>query len=442
MVYSVSMPSRPLYTLPVIQNWDCHQCGNCCTDYVVPVSDAEKKRIEGQGWDQVPEFAGKPLFVRHSPWWKFWKKKYRLRTINDHCIFLDDKGLCKIHAKFDVDAKPFACRLYPFILVPTGKEWRVSMRFACPSATANKGRSLTSQKQDIQSYATEMEHWDEPEIRAATTSTARAAEEARRERLPMLQGRTTVPWDDMGIFLKAMLNIIRDSSDAFPRRMLRLLELTRLCRQAKFGKITGKRLKEFLDVVSVSLNAEVPRDLKKIPPPNWVGRTLFRTSLAVFLRKDSGLRRGVAARSRWALVAAMMRIVSGRGPLPRLQKGLPEIDLQDFEKPLGPLEPASLEALERYYTVKIESCQFFGPTCYDLDVWSGIAFLALTLPCILWLARGYLDQGQPEAIYKAITVIDENYGYNPLLGHFRQQFATRILFGQKELDRLIGWYGR
>lgn len=433
---------RPLQALPVIQNWDCHQCGNCCTDYVVPVSDAEKKRIEGQGWENDPQFAGKPLFVRHSPWWKFWKKKYRLRTRDDHCIFLEDNGLCKIHAKYGLDAKPFACRLYPFILVPTGESWRVSMRYACPSATANKGRGLAQQKHDIQKYAEEMERWDEPEISTATSSTGRAAEVARQKRLPHLQGRTSVTWEDLDHFLKAMLNIIRDKQDTFPRRMLKLLELTRLCQQAKFSKITGKRLKEFLEVVSASLNAEVPRDLAKYPKPNWVGRTLFRTTVAVFLRKDSGLRRGVAARSRWALVAAMMRIVSGRGKLPELQKGLPQINLEDFEKPLGTLESESLEALERYYAVKIESCQFFGPTCYDMNVWDGIAFLALTLPCILWLARGYLEQGQPASIHKAICVIDENYGYNPLLGHFRQQFATRLLFGQKELDRLIAWYGQ
>ncbi|HMO37044.1 MAG TPA: YkgJ family cysteine cluster protein, partial [Gemmatales bacterium] len=357
-------PIRPLYTLPVIQNWDCHQCGNCCTDYVVPVSQAEKERIEAQGWDQQPEFAGKPLFQRHSPWWKFWKKKYRLHTINDRCIFLDDHGLCKIHGKFGLEAKPFACRLYPFILVPAGKEWRVSMRYACPSATANKGRGIAQQKNDIQSYAREMELWDEPEIRTATDSTARAARDARSDRLPRLQGRTTISWEDLNIILQAFLKIIRDDRDAFPRRMLRLLELTRLCQQAKFTKITGKRLKEFLEVVSSGLSAEIPRDPGKYPAPNWVGRTLFRTTLAVFLRKDSGLRRGVAARSRWALVAAMMRMVSGRGELPRLQKGLPEMKLEDFEAPLGTLEADSLEALERYYSIKLESCQFFGPTCY------------------------------------------------------------------------------
>src|SRR5215212_2807340 len=185
---------RALRALPVLQNWDCHQCGNCCTDYVVPVSDAEKRRIEGQGWEQVPEFRSKPLFVRHSPRWTFWKKKYRLRTKDDRCIFLDDKGLCKIHGKFGLEAKPFACRLYPFILVPVGNHWRVSMRFACPSATANKGRGLTEQKQDILQYAREMEHWDEPEEKDDG--------KPKRERIPFLQGRTATSWDDLDFFIK------------------------------------------------------------------------------------------------------------------------------------------------------------------------------------------------------------------------------------------------
>jgi lysine-N-methylase len=428
--------ARPLRALPVIQNWDCHQCGNCCTDYVVPVSDEEKRRIEGQQWDQVPEFQGKSLFVRHSSWWRFWKKKYRLRTVDDRCIFLDQKGLCKIHGKFGLDAKPFACRLYPFILVPVGDHWRVSMRFACPSATANKGRALVEQKQDITKYAQEMEHWDEQPL---------AKDDGRnRERLPLLQGRTTTTWEDLDFFIKGLLDVVKDRSDSLPRRMLRLLEVVRICRQAVFTKVTGKKLKEFLSLVGDSARAEVPRDLAKLAPPGWIGRILFRTSLAVFLRKDSGIRRGVAARSRFALVAAMMKMVSGKGSLPKLQAGLPAVPMQQFEKLLGELDPNSVEALERYYAVKLESCQFFGPTCYDLSLWEGVAFLVLTFPCILWLARGFLQEGlaQTAAIHKAITIIDENYGYNPLLGHARQKMATRILFSQRELDRLIAWYGR
>ncbi len=441
--WQVPVKDRPLRSLPVLQNWDCHQCGNCCTDYVVPVSEEEKKRIEGQGWEQLPEYQGKPLFVRHSSWWQFWKKKYRLRTKDDHCIFLDEKGLCKIHGKYGLMAKPFACRLYPFILVPVGEEWRISMRFACPSASANKGRSLASQNQEIISYAREMEQWDEPTIDAAIDSSGRAAAESKKVRLPVLQARTTTSWEDLDTFVKAMVGIINDGSDPFPRRLLRILELVRLCRKAKFEIVKGKKLKEFLELVGTSIKAEVPRDLGKLAAPKWIGRILFRTTLAVFLRKDSGIRRGVAGRGRLALIAAMMRMVAGRGKIPELQKGLPDLDFSDFEsKQIGPLEPASLELLERYYSVKLDSCQFFGATCYDLDFWEGIVFLILTYPCIMWLARGYLEQGQTVALNKAINVIDENYAYNLLLGHARQKMATRILFGQGELDRLVAWYSR
>src|SRR5262245_22133267 len=98
----------PLRNLPVIQNYDCHACGNCCTDYWVPVSDEEKKRIEGQGWENEPALAGQKLFVKYG----WFRRHYRLNQgPGDRCIFLDEKGLCRIHAKFGIDAKPFACRL-------------------------------------------------------------------------------------------------------------------------------------------------------------------------------------------------------------------------------------------------------------------------------------------------------------------------------------------
>jgi lysine-N-methylase len=434
---------RPLRSLPVLQNWDCHQCGNCCTDYHVPVSEAEQQRIAGQGWEQLPEYQGKPIFVRHSPWWRFWRKKYRLRTHDDRCIFLDEKGLCKIHDKFGLLAKPFACRLYPYILVPVGDQWRISMRFACPSATANKGRPLAQQRQEITAYASEMEKWDDSTIQAADASEGQTARSLKLVRDPKLRGGTTTSWAELDTFVKAMVAVVQDKQDAFPRRILRIISLIRLCRQAKFEKVTGKKLQEFLQLVSAGTAAEVPRDLAKVPPPRWIGRILFRTTLAVFLRKDSGVRRGVAARSRLGLMAAMMRMAFGRGQLPELQKGLPALDFAGFEKEtLGNWEPASVELLTRYYGVKLDSCQFFGPSCYDLNFWDGLLFLMLTFPCICWLARGYLRLGQTAALQKAINIVDENYAYNPLLGHARQKLTTRILFAQGELERLVARYGK
>lgn len=435
--------ARPLKALPLLQNWDCHECGNCCTDYVVPVSPEERRRIEAQGWRQTPEYRDTPLFTRTSPWWQFWRKRYSLTQREGHrCIFLGDDKLCKIHAKFGFETKPFACRLYPYILVPAGNEWRLSLRYACPSATANLGRPIGEQLDELKSLAAEMETWGRDEKDAATPTTGRAAGTAADRPAPPLGRGQQLDWKDLFRVLEALAAILKDGSDGFPRRMLRAVALVRLAQQARFDKITGPRLRELLTLLSNAVAAETPRDLDRIPAPGWVGRLLFRSTAAVYLRKDSGTRIGVAQRGRLALIAAMVRMVRGRGKLPALQKGLPDVQFGELERPLGPLEPATVEVLERYYEVKILSLQFCGPVCYDLPVWEGFAALALTLPVILWLARGYLEQGQGAAVRKAITIVDENFGYNPLLGQLRQRLGNRILLGRGELDRLIAWYGR
>jgi len=419
--------------LPVLQNWDCHQCGSCCTDYWVPVSDEERARIEAQGWHNEPEYKGVKLFVGYGP---PWRRKYRLaQTAGDRCIFLNDQGLCKIHAKFGLEAKPFACRLYPYILVPHGDHWRVSMRFACPSATANKGRSLEAAQDELNLLAQEMEKWDEkPGYKRASGPGLGDP--------PRMHGTQRTSWNDLHLFQNALLIILKDSRSSMPRRWLKCLALARICRQARFEQISGGRLREFLDLMLTAVDAEVPRNLDRLGAPGWIGRVLFRQSLAIHIRKDQGVRRVISKDGRIALLRAMWRMVQGTGNLPRLQVGLPDRPFADFEQPLGELPASAVDVLERYYTIKLGSLQFCGPTFYDYTFWEGVEALALTLPMIQWLCRGYRELGQPEATHKAVTIIDENFGYNPLLGSSRQRFGLWILSFRRELDRLIAWYGR
>ena len=40
--------SLPVRHLPVLQNWDCHVCGTCCKEYLVTLSDEERRRIESE----------------------------------------------------------------------------------------------------------------------------------------------------------------------------------------------------------------------------------------------------------------------------------------------------------------------------------------------------------------------------------------------------------
>src|SRR6476619_6180165 len=118
----------PVKHLPVIQNWDCHACGQCCKEYEVIVTDAERERIAAQGWAGDPAVPPGPLFVRTG------SRRgglYRLNSKPDGaCIFLQDNGMCRIHAKFGSAAKPLACQVYPDVFVPVGDHWRIGVRFA------------------------------------------------------------------------------------------------------------------------------------------------------------------------------------------------------------------------------------------------------------------------------------------------------------------------
>jgi lysine-N-methylase len=418
--------------LPLIQNWDCHQCGTCCTDYWVPVSAEERARIAAQGWEKEPGFEGKALFKKYGSWWR---PRYRLAQVEgDRCIFLDDQGLCRIHSKFGIMAKPFACRLYPYVLVPVGDHWRVSMRFACPSVAANKGRCIEQALPDIRQMAQELESWDRSHLVIARDGDMGPP--------PYLTGGQRVSWNDLDHFVNALLGILRDRRDTIVRRLLRCLALARICQQARFDKLTGPKLREFLAIVETTASAEAPRNLDRYGPPTWIGRVLFRTTLALFLRKDQGMRRGVSRQGRIALMVAMWRMVRGRGRLPRLQIGLPEKTFAEYETSAGPLSPESEEALERYYVIKVQSLQFCGRSYYNLGFWEGFHHLAMTLPMICWAARGYKELGQPDAIFKAITLLDENFGYNPLLGRPRHRISAWVLSFRQELEKLVAWYGR
>jgi lysine-N-methylase len=219
--------ARPIRSLPVIQRWDCHQCGNCCTDYWVPVTPEERRRIAEQGWSQLPEFQGMPLFVPYGP---IWRRRWRLNQRDgDRCIFLDENGLCRIHAKFGAEAKPFACRLYPYVLVPVGDHYRISLRYACPSATANKGRRLDAQLDELREYATGFERWHR-EMHPHLDSSGETPPP------PFGQGEI-LDWRDLILFAEHFTRILERRRQSLVERWLTILHIARICREARFEQV-------------------------------------------------------------------------------------------------------------------------------------------------------------------------------------------------------------
>jgi lysine-N-methylase len=204
--------------------------------------------------------------------------------------------------------------------------------------------------------------------------------------------------------------------------------------------MTGPQLAELLDILRNFADAETSKDPATIPGPTWIGRVLFRQLLAVYTRKDHGPNRGIAARGRWALLRAAWRFARGSGAVPRLHRWLPETTFERIEQTRTALTPAAEEVLERYYLMKVGSLQFCGAPAFGVSFWEGFHSLMLTFPILMWVARAFADEGAEEGVLKALSIVDDHFGFNKMLGTLRQRFSQHLLSRRGETTRLIARY--
>jgi lysine-N-methylase len=419
-------------SLTVLQNWDCHSCGDCCRSYAVPVTAAEKARIEGQGWDKQPEYQNMALFTHRG------SETHLAHRPDGSCVFLGPDNRCRIHAAHGAAAKPLACRIYPFLLVPAGDHWNLGLRMACPSATDNKGGPLADHLREAREFATALE--------------AGAAKGVEGAAPPPLYGSQVVPWSDVGRIAAAVSRLLDDPADPFERRWRKVLFVVSMLRKATFDGggdkkkvITGDRLSEMFQVLGQAADDEEPKTAAEVKEPGWTGRTVFRQLVAVYARKDHGAEKGSALSGPVSRFWSAVRFAAGRGRVPKLHAALPDAaSFAAANTPFGALGDAANSLLARWHRVKVESLQFCGSPNFGLAVWEGLESLALTYPVTMWLARVLVAGGQtPDAaVTRAVRMVDDNFGFNPLLGSVRQKTALRMLATRGELPRLVGWYGR
>ncbi len=130
------MPSS-LQVLPILERWDCNQCGICCRQTVITLDAVDRAKIEAQRWNRRREYENVRVIESHG----FFRKLYTLaKQADGSCIFLSSEGRCRIHELHGAEQKPSVCQMFPLQPVVVERDKLVTLRRSCPSAAADKGR--------------------------------------------------------------------------------------------------------------------------------------------------------------------------------------------------------------------------------------------------------------------------------------------------------------
>ena len=413
--------------LPTIQNWNCHNCGQCCHQHGIFISENDHQRIVDQNWrgpDGIPD--EQPLFVEEkTPFSKSWRRL--AHQPNGACVFLDEKGLCKIHARFGEEAKPLACRIYPYAFHPAGNKLAVSLRFSCPSVAGNLGKPVVRQRQELQSLAGQVVPKNFQDI-------------------PPPDFRPGVPlnWTDLLQICRKLEEGVTTPNTSVAVKLLRLMFWMDLVGKAKLDKIQGERLRELLDLLSSATVTEIPQLPDDSPPPTRIGRTQFRLLAGMYARKDTPSNIDITFRGRMRQLKSALQLASGWGTLTSPQPELSALPIEQVECIGGRLDEASEEMLTRYYQVKIHGLHFFGRAFYDVPLLEGFQSLMLTFPSILWIARWHAaSRGRTTFehadVLTALTIVDHQHGYSPAFGQWSFRARVRTLNQMEDLPRLVTW---
>ena len=137
-----------LRPLPIVEHWDCHNCGDCCRNNIIRLDADDLARLKEQRWDEHPDFCGVRVIVSHG----LVDETYALAQQADGaCVFLTAEGRCRIHELHGYDAKPRICKTFPLQIVPMENGAILTTRRSCPSAatrTRAAGRGASGDRRE------------------------------------------------------------------------------------------------------------------------------------------------------------------------------------------------------------------------------------------------------------------------------------------------------
>jgi lysine-N-methylase len=414
--------SLPLKPLPTVERWDCHQCGVCCRGSVVPLSDEDLARLAAQKWEEHPDYQGTKVTTRES----WGSRDYRLAHRDDgSCVFLLPDGLCRIHKELGFDAKPLICRMFPLQVVPRDGVAMLTIRRACPSAAADRGRPVAEQLDFAKKLARE-----------------RGLTDQKVEPPPIKPGESRA-WPATRKVLSAIQRLTADERFPPVRRLAHMLVFCRLLDRAKTKPLDDAKLGELVDVLEAAVPDEVGDLFSTRRPPQAAAAVLFRQIAAEYVRLHPRYHVRPSWSTRLGLAWAAFKMIRGRGALPRLHPQFPAATFEQLEAPLGRMDAGLYLPFARLVETSAESWSYALAGRSGWSIVESAAQLAITYPVGLWLLRWASAGREPmlEDVFDIVTALDRGQGYGPLSGA-KQRQRLRVLLSLDEFPRLVAWYGR
>lgn len=402
------------------QHYSCLLCGRCCRRFHVRLEKAECIRLANLDWQGEPNPHDFTVTINGHEYFK--------RNPDGGCVFLDEKGACRMHAKFGFDVKALTCRGYPMNIVSTFPgELSVLARMDCPAVLKDHGTPLPEQRKDIEKLVSEMK-FGKPFTESQLCGLERETIETIRD---------------------AVTSILEDHTAPLPNRIRAALALLDACQ-----KLSATFLNDHETMQEVWKNFKTkykPSDtIPQTPGLSAYSRIVYRTWLAAYCRRDEEIL-DRSFFSRLKLFKRNLMFILGHGNWHELGWEHPDYSFAKaavFKRETQKTEyhDEAWAPFMRFLQTRLECFQFFGVSYYGTDFFSGLRALLKTYAHTLATARYHAAANGRNAIteddvFQAVLSIDHCHGRSPSL-NFRSSRSNENYFSGKRFDSLLadlGW---
>lgn len=365
------------------------------------------------------------------------------------CVFLDrETKHCRIHEKHGFDAKPLACRIYPFSLRAVPEGWSASLRFDCPSVAKNEGEPLHRHLSWLGPLSRELTH--DGDIGSDC---------------PRLFDREWATPFETAAAISLFSRLLTQSERSTSEAVARAADTTTTLLNLDYTSVREERFKELLDMLLKSAGG----DSERAQPPTPSQRAMLREltyahaeHLSPTEQKSRGFSRLLL---RFKHLGRARRFRRGKGAVPNVW-GVPKgIRLEEASKaqPARSVSDSSAstttgsardtprqgdrmnELLKRYLIQRLESRSIFGHGYYEWPMFEGLLALWASVAVVGYLARLFAVAAGRERLiwedaFEALRIVDRSATRSPALGRGIERWRIRWLARGGGIARLVNEY--